>query len=377
MPRNISTARDWQATTAPGGAKADAATIQLRAYHLIKATEVERRLESLDHLERVAQDALGGGGLSLPLRAAFTALGLSVAKERATSKVRGFVKPAIGALGKTRVIDKHYWLEAMDPLHRPWGHLQAHNLTIGAPESGPQIFARWAASASTETFWEWCTRSGLDTYGLPSVQYLAPDQRWRYWVVFERTDVNDSSTGRLHQHDDTKNLQPFDTRALTTHFSGPGFAVFVVSPAGTFYSHNHVVSSFHHSTFLSGRQVLAAGEWAVFNGRILFLSHKTGHYKAGPDNLQNALKVLDRQTDLSDTLVEVDTFGAMGQTGLRYARASDLLAAGSPAGVAPLADAEVLAFLRRTLALDPTLRPITDRLFTRVNQAKAQGIWAL
>ena len=40
-----------------------------------------------------------------------------------------------------------YWLEALDPAHRPGQELH-------------KKFNVWAKSASTETFWEW-----LDTHG--------------------------------------------------------------------------------------------------------------------------------------------------------------------------------------------------------------------
>jgi hypothetical protein len=376
MASSVPTVQYWQAITEPEGFKVEEASSEIRVYH--------QRKESLDRLEGVAREALGGD-LSLPLRTAFINLGLSLTKERKTiqnagaarAKLQRFVRPTFGASVATRVIDEHYWLEAMDRLHRPWGHLHATMEYGGYIQqlSGRAIFDRWVSDGADKTFWEWCTSMGLDTQSVPSVQYLAPDKRWRYWIVFRRTKENDSSTGLLFQHDNSKKLEPFDTRALTTHFSGIGFAIFVVSPTGTFYSTNHVVNKFHHSTFLAGAPVMAAGEWAVFNGRILFMSHKTGHYKAGPDNLQNALKVLDRQTDLSNTLVEVDRFHGGKQVGLRYVLAKDLLATDEPQTVASLDDKLFWAFLNREVALDPTLRPITDRLYGRYVEAWNKGFW--
>lgn len=71
----------------------------------------------------------------------------------------------------------------------------------------------------------------------------------------------------------------FHTGDHTTAFSGSGWAIFVMSPNRSVFSASHKVGQFHHSSFLAGGPVLAAGEWAVDNGKVVAITAKSGHYK--------------------------------------------------------------------------------------------------
>ncbi len=115
---------------------------------------------------------------------------------------------------------------------------------------------------------------------------------------------------------------------MSTAFSGSGFAIWVCSPGGIFYSASHEVSRFHHSSFLAGGRVLAAGEWVVHDGTIQLITHKTGHYLASPQNLLRALWLLQPRTDLSRTVVAQTNY-ATGQT--RYVKAVDFIRTGGDA----------------------------------------------
>ncbi len=96
-------------------------------------------------------------------------------------------------------------------------------------------------------------------------------------------------------------LARFSTHDRSTAHSKDCFAIWVCSPSGIVFTANHVVSEFHRSTFLGGTRVLAAGEWVVSAGKILLISHKTGHHAAGPANLYSALRRLESRVDLSRT----------------------------------------------------------------------------
>ena len=72
----------------------------------------------------------------------------------------------------------------------------------------------------------------------------------------------------------------------------------------------------HHSSFLAGAPVAAAGEIKVVNGRLVSISNGSGHYRPPPGYLINFLKVLRRMDpffDLSTVMVEI--FAANGQRG--------------------------------------------------------------
>ena len=104
-----------------------------------------------------------------------------------------------------------------------------------------------------------------------------------------------------HRRSGTVPLARFSTHDRSTAHSKECFAIWVCSPSGIFFTANHVVSEFPRSTFLGGTRVLAAGEWVVSAGKILLISHKTGHHAAGPANLYNALRQLESRVDLSRT----------------------------------------------------------------------------
>ena len=62
---------------------------------------------------------------------------------------------------------------------------------------------------------------------------------------------------------------------------------------GTFYASKYQkVGEFHHSSLLGGEPVAAAGEMAVKNGVLLFLSNKSGHYRLGAEFVNQALAAL-------------------------------------------------------------------------------------
>jgi len=88
----------------------------------------------------------------------------------------------------------------------------------------------------------------------------------------------------------------FDTSRLQTAFSGLGFAIWVLSPKDRFYAGSHKIGQFHHSSFLSGEKVLAAGEMVVSGGQLRLLTGKSGHYKPKLEHLAYAVDQLGKQT---------------------------------------------------------------------------------
>jgi len=85
----------------------------------------------------------------------------------------------------------------------------------------------------------------------------------------------------------------YHTGSKETGFNGDGWAIYVVDFDDTFYSESHILNEFHHSSFLEGRPVQSAGEIAVDRGRVLAVTNKTGHYKAGPNELLRVLEILE------------------------------------------------------------------------------------
>lgn len=84
----------------------------------------------------------------------------------------------------------------------------------------------------------------------------------------------------------------FDTSKMVTHFSGPGFAIYVMSFSGNLHAGSHSVGHRHHSSLLAGADVNGAGEIVVTGGRITFLSNKSGDYRPGRNQLLAVLAML-------------------------------------------------------------------------------------
>lgn len=71
----------------------------------------------------------------------------------------------------------------------------------------------------------------------------------------------------------------FDTSYASMCHSGSK-AIFVMEPAGRIYASNqHPVLLLHHSSFIGGHQVAAAGEIEVYDGVIKSISSCSGHYR--------------------------------------------------------------------------------------------------
>jgi hypothetical protein len=112
------------------------------------------------------------------------------------------------------------------------------------------------------------------------VKYCTPAERADFAINIEGGFLKDAS-GDL-----------YDTGCKETGFKGKGWAIYVVDFDGQFYSESHILNEFHHSSFLAGNPTQAAGELAVDRGRLIGLTNKTGHYKAGQDELVKALEIL-------------------------------------------------------------------------------------
>jgi len=204
-----------------------------------------------------------------------------------------------------------YWLEALAP-----GHQTGYELS--------PLFQKWVKKGidkgRTYSFWHYIgatkTKTGANKQpraGATAVTYSTAQRAEQYRLHFVG--------GRLHYvHDDT----PFDTQALETHFSGTGWAIFVVSPEGKLYAGSHVVGQFHHSTFLAGSAVVAAGEIVADDGDLKIITPKSGHYGPTAENIRNMLTLLN---DIPDDVVVLPKFARV----LKAYTAGDFRASPAPA----------------------------------------------
>jgi hypothetical protein len=100
--------------------------------------------------------------------------------------------------------------------------------------------------------------------------------------------------GVLMRSDKAPVTGPVDTSDSVTHFSGPGFEIFVVSLDGEIHMASHKVGMYHHSSLLGGAEVALGGEMEVKNGKIVMMSNKSGHYLPDTSQLIQFLHFLEK-----------------------------------------------------------------------------------
>lgn len=194
--------------------------------------------------------------------------------------------------GAGKSLDSHYKMERESSSHVPGPAGQAANTyyqkerTAGATQLS---FEDWVThilipcSEDDPFRFMWTdiiTGPNLNALKTNSVKYCLPSERDAYLLRIGGGLIRDASNA------------PYHTGSKQTAFSGAGWAIYVVDFDKNFYSESHVVNQFHHSSFLSGAPVQAAGEIAVDRGQLVAITNKTGHYKAGPAELARALKLL-------------------------------------------------------------------------------------
>ncbi|MEM9826693.1 MAG: hypothetical protein AAF958_08900 [Planctomycetota bacterium] len=161
------------------------------------------------------------------------------------------------------------------------------------------------------------------------VKYCNTQERQDYQLIMVGDGVINAADGRL-----------YDTSGMHSNRSGEGWGIFVVDFDFTFYSGPHTVNEFHHSSFLAGEPVFSAGEIAVENGRVLGVTNKTGHYKAGPAELHRSLLLLQDEGGVNMHHVAVsDPFRAPDV----WRRGTDVIEAGGDFTDAELRAAPAIA----------------------------------
>jgi hypothetical protein len=158
---------------------------------------------------------------------------------------------------------RSYWLEYLDTAHRPGWILS-------------EKYEQWLASNSAQSFWD---HIGAPPPNTQKVKYYGGTPK-----ALKRRVFFGHSTGLESMHPLHSGL--FSTENLSTVFSGKGWGIFVVDLDQNLYIHKHIEGKYHHSTFLSGGAVSAAGEIAVEDGWVRVITAKSGHYMPTVANMQ-------------------------------------------------------------------------------------------
>lgn len=233
---------------------------------------------------------------------AFNALMGQCSQEMQSLGGRMVTAPADFQLG-----GENYFLERLDPQHRPGFALSEHYKDwVDGPIGGRKKETFWdrMEDVEAEKMDEW-SRTGKKPDELKQVWGYDQSARWDQCLYFDGNALKCASDDSLFKSDDKK-----------TVYAGSGWAIWVCSmPMAendtTRKFHNYIFSSthekgvHHHTSFLAGRPVMAAGEWIVdATGTIRVISAKSGHYRPTVDELFKFVTTF--QQIPGDVLIRVD-----------------------------------------------------------------------
>jgi len=269
-------------------------------------------------LERVAESTENGYGIPIPIPDPGIADQLaSTADEQDSTRllqqfideIRYFIPPANSSGPKGRSLQGEYYMERLDPLHQ-FGHPQEHGRLRNACFLVCLFIAGRRERATAALFMEWLGQQKSpnvqDVFALIDywkknpgdltgkdyfVNYLDTLKRQKYVIeprgslLYCRASADGWLATECVEFDTSQSLAAFDNRQ--------DMAIWVQGPSGRFYSStNSKAGKFHHSSFLAGREVKAAGDWNVTKGELKMISAISGHYKPPLEALQGALRDL-------------------------------------------------------------------------------------
>lgn len=116
------------------------------------------------------------------------------------------------------------------------------------------------------------------------VTYLNEAERQQYEVFVQHDKIVDAN-GQLVDTRGSVDINDIGQTEIVDH------AIFVMSPEGKIYlCKQSEYGKFHHSSFLSGGNVSAAGELTIENGVIKKVTNKSGHYMPNMQTVKSNLK---------------------------------------------------------------------------------------
>ncbi|GJJ69197.1 hypothetical protein EMPS_01543 [Entomortierella parvispora] len=207
------------------------------------------------------------------------------------------------------VLLTEHWLEMSDKKHRYGSNLKPYHEC-------------WLQQGTSQNFFFWLDKGegrNVDLEERPRdrldeqrVQYLQDHERIHYAVhvidgllfykvsgklvhtlpttvqVGDQVDVSQILPDAEEGDDEATRLEKKKIRNKSKF-------IYVTDPLGTLYVAQKVKGKFHHSSFLGGGTVCAAGGIVVNNGRLIKINPKSGHYRPGQrhfDRLLDNLKAM-------------------------------------------------------------------------------------
>ncbi|KAE8905501.1 hypothetical protein PF007_g12456 [Phytophthora fragariae] len=192
------------------------------------------------------------------------------------------------------MLHKDFWLEALDAQHRYGFNLRAFH-KVWKHEMADASHSSREEDAS---FFHWLDHGNGSRLELPEcsqqelrstrVEYCTTEQRKQYELKFVYGEEGDSRV-------------QYAASGCVVHTDERSKWIFVVDLAGRMYLGRKRKGRFHHSSFVSGAPIFAAGKIIIKNGVILAIEPHSGHFKPRLENLLSLCSILaDHGVDIDD-----------------------------------------------------------------------------
>ncbi|KAG3088968.1 hypothetical protein PI124_g19564 [Phytophthora idaei] len=186
---------------------------------------------------------------------------------------------------RASMLHKDFWLEALDEQHRYGFHLRAFHkawkLEMAEAKEG---------SSEDTTFFHWLDHGNGKNVNLPEctqqqlrttqVEYCNAEQRKSYELRFVS-----------NEDDDVVRVQ-YAASGCVVNTDELSKWIFVIDLSGRMYLGRKRKGRFHHSSFVSGAPILAAGKIIIKNGIIIAVEPHSGHFKPRLENLLALCSIL-------------------------------------------------------------------------------------
>lgn len=226
---------------------------------------------------------------------------------------KNYLKSIIRKAGKlnrsiTKVgMHESYWLEYMDPRH--------HNII-----TLQELFSVWFSLTTNKlNFWQWLEYKGFDKFSNVT-KYLSINSVSQYRLSY------DLEQGLIYRGHETF---PFDTSNIEKDFQPLDKVAFVMDHNYNLYAAEKY-GAFHHSSFLSGNPVIAAGMIKIIDGKIQEIDDSSGHYKVLPIHIANALSKIPKEVFADGCLVITKKLEKSGRSNTKVIRHVFAQTAGKP-----------------------------------------------
>lgn len=165
--------------------------------------------------------------------------------------------------GNLKMLEPNYWIEKLDPKHRPTTELNKLKSEWG--KSGSKDFIEWLATKTP----------------VSQVYYFTDEDRRKQTMSFKNNQLLfGESVPQLTQS------------YLSTY---EGTIIFVLDPFDNFYFSFKQLGRLQHSSMYEGKPVKAAGTIMLKKMEIIWISNHSGHYKPGIKEMKKCVLAIKKK----------------------------------------------------------------------------------